>query len=105
MSQGCDLNAVVQVVVGSTGRAVGQLAHLDDEWSCRLQQRDWNVAEVCFVGLPRPVWCVSGSNGESVIAALGHTSAEAWQGACSQAEALGMLVKSDGGPVEPERRA
>ena len=43
-----------------------------------------------------PVWLVSGANGENVIEARAATQAEAWDRACRQAEALGMLGRRKG---------
>jgi hypothetical protein len=49
------------------------------------------VGEVRVLTTNGPVWVVTGSNGENALRAEGRTPAEAWQRACEQAKALGVL--------------
>ena len=58
-----------------------------DEALARLHSSGWTVGEAAF-GL---MWLVTGSKGENLTRAEGQTQAEAWQRACLQAEAVGML--------------
>jgi hypothetical protein len=46
---------------------------------------------MCVLTPACPAWLVTGANGENLIEARGSTQAEAWERACRQAEALGML--------------
>jgi hypothetical protein len=62
-----------------------------DESFARLHRAGWSVGEVRALTAAGPVWLVSASNGENALRAQGRTQAEAWQRACEQARALGML--------------
>jgi hypothetical protein len=54
------------------------------------------VGDVRILTAARPAWLVTGANGKNVIEPRGLTQAEAWDRACRQAEALGMLGRSEG---------
>lgn len=56
-----------------------------------LNRSGWSIGDVAYDAPGRRVWIVSGTNGENRIAAEGKTELEAWEGACEQARALGML--------------
>jgi hypothetical protein len=56
----------------------------------RLHRAGWSIGET---GAGR-IWLVCGTNGENLIKAEGRTQAMAWQGACEQARAVGMLAPS-----------
>jgi hypothetical protein len=62
-----------------------------DDSFARLHRAGWSVGDVCILTAAGPAWLVTGGNGENVIEARGSTQAEAWDQACRQAEALGML--------------
>jgi hypothetical protein len=65
-----------------------------DESFAHLHRAGWSVGDVQVLTAGGPVWLVIGANGENVIEARGITQAEAWHGACQQAESLGMLSRS-----------
>jgi hypothetical protein len=62
-----------------------------DESFASLHRAGWSAGDVGILTAAGPAWLVSGANGENVIEARGSTQAEAWDQACRQAEALGML--------------
>jgi hypothetical protein len=64
-----------------------------DESFRRLHAAGWSVGETGTA----TCWIVSGTNGENQLAARGSTQAEAWHRAVEQAEALGMLGRSERG--------
>jgi hypothetical protein len=68
-----------------------------DESHARLQAAGWTVAYAGTVCPGGPRWQVSATNGENRILAGGRTLAEAYWNACQQAEAVGMLRRSEGG--------
>lgn len=53
----------------------------------RLHRAGWSVGEARWGARV----LVTGVNGENLIQGEGRTSAEAWQRACEQARAVGML--------------
>jgi hypothetical protein len=63
-----------------------------DECADRLHRAGWSMGEL----LTAAGWLVTGSNGENVIEAFGSTQSEAWQRACEQARAVGMLARKRG---------
>ena len=58
-----------------------------DESFDRLHRAGWSVGEVGTAG----AWIVTGTNGESALAARGQTQSKAWWRACESARAVGML--------------
>ncbi len=67
--------------------SVGRIVPTAEKSLARLHRAGWSVGEVkCGER-----WLVTGAKGENLIRAEGRTSAEAWQRACEQAAALGML--------------
>jgi hypothetical protein len=62
-----------------------------DESFARPHRAGWLVGDVRILTAEGPRWLVNGSNGENQDRATGRTQAEAWQRACQQAEAAGML--------------
>jgi len=56
-----------------------------------LKRSGWTVGDVAYDAPSGRVWIVSGTNGENRIVAQGETEREAWEGACDQARALGLL--------------
>jgi len=66
---------------------------VDDSFA-RLRSAGWSVGDVRILTAEGPRWLVTGSNGENALSARGRTQAEAWHGACQQAEAAGMLRKA-----------
>jgi hypothetical protein len=62
-----------------------------DESLARLHAAGWTVGEAVF----GDTWLVSGSNGENLVLAEGRTQSEAWHRACQQAEAVGMLGRTE----------
>ena len=59
-----------------------------------LHRSGWTVGDSAFVGrAAEKVWVVTGANGENRIRSEGLTELEAWQGALSQAQGLGMLKR------------
>ena len=66
-----------------------------DDCHDRLRRAGWSVGDCATAG---GTWLVTGSNGENLIRAVGHTQAEAWRGAAEQARSLGMLRGVRGNP-------
>jgi hypothetical protein len=68
-----------------------------DDCRRRLHRAGWSVGEFATVDTEgRQTWHVSGRNGANAVEAEGATQGEAWQRACWQAEALGMLRRCRG---------
>lgn len=60
-----------------------------------LHRAGWSIGDVVAKGLDgRPVWIVSGSNGENLIRVEGLSKVEAWLCAVESARSLGMLGRS-----------
>jgi len=73
-----------------------------DESFIRLKRAGWSVGDMCVLTAAGPAWLVTGANGENVVEAWGATQGEAWHRACQQAQALGMLGRSQSARVAPE---
>jgi hypothetical protein len=71
-----------------------------DHWRDRLHRAGWSVGETCA----GRTWLITGTNGENVIHATAETQAKAWQRACEQAAAVGMLAAPKPGDFDPCRR-
>jgi hypothetical protein len=61
-----------------------------DKSADRLHRSGWSMGEL----LTAAGWLVTGLNGENLIEARADTQSEAWQNACEQARAVGMLRPS-----------
>jgi hypothetical protein len=75
-----------------------------DESLDRLLRAGWSVGDAAFGPEHALVWCVSGSNGENRVDAMGRTRAEAYWRACIQAREVGMLAaprQEDAGYAPP----
>jgi hypothetical protein len=59
-----------------------------DDCRDRLHRAGWSVGEVAGAW----TWMVAGNNGENQLRAEGRTQFVAWQRACDQAAAVGMLA-------------
>jgi hypothetical protein len=62
-----------------------------DESFARLHAADWSVDDVRLLTAAGALWQVDASDGRHTISARASSQAEAWQDACRQAEALGIL--------------
>jgi hypothetical protein len=66
-----------------------------DDWSpvdecCeRLRRAGWSMSDVLVATAHGPAWIVTGTDGSSVLRAIGHTQTEAWLHAWEQADAAG----------------
>ena len=56
-----------------------------------LHRAGWSVNCTAFESEGRPVWIVSGYNGENQVLTAALTRDEAWWQACLQARSVGML--------------
>jgi hypothetical protein len=65
-----------------------------DDSFARLHAAGWSVGEVRLLLVGALLWQVDGTNGENAILARALTQAGAWHRACQQAEAVGMLRRS-----------
>jgi hypothetical protein len=64
----------------------------------RLHRAGWSVGEICA----SHSWLVCRTTGENLIKAEGRTQVMAWQGACEQAAAAGMLAAPQPGDDDHE---
>jgi hypothetical protein len=69
-----------------------------DESFARLRAGGWSVGDVGLLTAAGAVWQVDANNGRHTIIARAPSQAEAWQLACRQAEALGLLGRPPGRP-------
>jgi hypothetical protein len=63
-----------------------------DHCQDRLHAARWSLGECTFILVNRAlVWLVTCTRGAHMVRTTAATQAEAWEEACRQAEALGML--------------
>jgi len=62
-----------------------------DELFCRLHGAGWSIGDTAFAGPGGMTWLVYGMQGGYELRSEAKSRSEAWEAACRQAEALGLI--------------